>query len=437
MSSLLLPLLLLGTAVVAVGVKYQRDQLPAQVVNAPRRPPTPEADPVRSAASSASSMRPPEHTRRYRTPWEALVQEDFPGFVRMLREGGCPEETIQDFGVAALGRRFQEQVEAPMRQRVRESTWWREANRDGPFLDLAGATRRGREELDRELHRLLGVPGSELRRGMGWDPDLPETRWLPPEKREVLTRLERHHAAELDALEARALPGATGPILTDDLRAQLRELRIRQREELGVALGEEDYRQYLVRESAEARYVLWNLPQAKDAEEFRLWVQAAIDVGVEQADVLADERARYVPARAMGNESPRLRERVVARFRELSDPERGAALEADLAAEQRREAEERDRQREISKLEHLQATATEAGVTLGLEEARRFTEALDRHSQELERRWGRMPESPSDADRAVWEGRLREEFEKVAVEVLGERGRVLTETLARQQKAPR
>lgn len=438
MASLLLPILLFGTAAVVVGVKHHRSQLPAQVVNAPQRLPSGDADSSISSRPAPSSAGPVAPDRTYRTPWEALEQEDLRGFVQVLRTGGCPEETIRDFAVAVLGRRHQARVEAPMRQQVQESTWWREAVPGGLRNDLAGAIRQGREALDRELFELLGVPGWELRQQMGWDAATPERQWLTQEKRALVMRLEQQHAAELAELEARALPGgAIGPILTDDLRAQLRDLRTRQREELGVALGAEDFEQYLVRESAEARYALWKLPQAKDAEEFRRWVQAAIDVGVEKLDFLADERSRYVPPQALGTEPRRLRERVVARFRELSDPERVAVLEAEMAAEQQREAEARELQREMSQLEDLRETAMEGGVTISLDEARQLAEALDRHSQELERQWGPMPNDLSDTDRAGWEARIKVEFEKVAVSVLGDRGRVLTETMARQQKRSR
>jgi hypothetical protein len=48
-----------------------------------------------------------------------------------------------------------------------------------------------------------------------------------------------------------------------------------------------------------------------------------------------------------------------------------------------------------------------------------------------------MPNDLSDTDRAGWEARIKVEFEKVAVSVLGDRGRVLTETMARQQKRSR
>ena len=437
MSSLLLPLLLLGTAAVVVGVKHHRSQPPAQVVNAPQRLPSGDANLTISSRSAPSSAGPVAPDRAYRTPWEALEQQDLRGFIQVLRAGGCPEETIQDLSVAVLGRRHQARVEAPMRQRVQQSTWWREPAPGGLRDDLAGAMRQGREALDRELFELLGIPGEEVRRQMGWDMATSERQWLTQEKRTLVMRLEQQHTAELAELEAQALPGGTGPILTDDLRAQLRALRTRQREELGVALGAKDFEQYLVRESAEARYVLRNLPQAKDAEEFRRWVQAAIDVGVEPADVLADQRSRHIPPQAMGAEPPRLRERVVARFRELSDPERVAVLEAEMAAEQQRETEARAREREMSQLEHLRETAMEGGVTINLDEARQLAEALDRHSQELERQWGPMPKNLSDTDRAGWEARIKVEFEKVAVSVLGDRGRVLTETMARQQSSSR
>lgn len=432
MTSFLLPLLILGTALAVLGVKVHQQQPPAQIVNAPVR----LQETAALSPTPSHPIPPPQPPTAshpgYRTPWEALEQQDFHGFVHALRAGGCPEITVRDFVVAALGRQHQQRVELPLRQRTQQSTWWKDA---WSWQDerLSVAMHREREALDRELLTLLGVSGAELRQTMGWHTSSPASDWLNPAKRAQLAQWQQRHAAELKELESRALPGAPGPLITEDLRAQLKNLRLQHREELGVLLGAEDFERYLVRESDEAGYVLHHLPQAQSEEEFRLWVQAAIDVGVEQADIQAERISALLPTSASNSTAPSLRDRVLNRFRELSDPERFQQLEAEMAAEQKRKEEEQERARELSKLEHLQQTATVAGVTITLEEARQFAEALERHAEVLEQRWGPPPDRQNEAERTAWETQLKAEFEKIAVSVLGDRGRAITQEMIRQE----
>jgi hypothetical protein len=433
MTSLLLPLLILGTALAVVGVKVHQQQPPTRIVNAPVRLQETSADSPTPSHPTTLPQPPDAPHPGYQTPWEALNQEDFQGFVRALRAGGCPEITVRDFAVAALGRRHQQRVEAPRRLKTQQSTWWKDA---WSWQDerLSVAMHREREALDRELLNLLGVSGAELREIIGWQTASPASDWLDLAKREQLAQWQQRQAAELKELESRALPGAPGPLITEDLRAQLKNLRLQHREELGVLLGAEDFERYLVRESDEAGYVLHHLPQAQSEEEFRLWVQAAIDVGVEQADIQADRLSALLPTSASNSTAPSLRDRVLNRFRELSDnAERFQELEAEMAAEQKRKEEERARQREQRELERLQQIATLAGTSITLEEARQFTEALESHAEFLEQRWGPPPERQNEAERTAWETQIKAEFEKVAVSVLGDRGRAITQEMIRQE----
>lgn len=433
MTSLLLPLLLLGTALAVLGAKFNRHQPPAHTVNAPHRPQDVPAESTTPSPPATLSQQPALSKPGYRTPWDALNQEDFEGFLRTLRAGGCPEITVRDFAVAALGRRHQQRVEAPLRLRTQQSTWWKDRGSGQDFQNLSHTMHREREALDRDLFNLLGISGAELRQSVGWKSPSPTSDWLEPSKRARLTQYQQRHATELKELESRALPGAPGPLITEDLRAQLKNLRLQHREELGVLLGAEDFERYLVRETDEASYVLHHLPQAQSEEEFRLWVQAAIDVGVEQADIQAERLSALLPTSASNSRAPSLRDRVLNRFRELSDPERFQQLEAEMAAEQKRKEEEQARARELDQLEHLRQTATVAGVTITLDEARQFTEALERHAKLLEDRWGPPPDRQNEAERTAWESQLKAEFEKVAVSVLGDRGRAITQEMIRQE----
>lgn len=98
----LLALLLLAS--VAFGVAYLSWPRP------PASPVTRVPVPARPIPNATSPSRPGwirdlPPREKFATPWAALAAGDEAGFVTLLREAGCPEETVRAFAIAAVGRR--------------------------------------------------------------------------------------------------------------------------------------------------------------------------------------------------------------------------------------------------------------------------------------------------------------------------------------------
>lgn len=432
MKILLLALLLAACATVRV---WQR--------STPREPQRVVVAPVREAMSSPASVRSlpadlataPAPQPEYRTPWEAVKATNMPAFIRLLRLSGCPEESVRLWALAAVGRNVQDRLEAPLRRDVQTSKWW-QASDNAANRALSDTMRRARQELDDSMLRLVGQTAEALRNELS-GALVPQDPWLPQETRRQLDSLLSRHRAEIEEIESRSLSGALGQSLSPELRAELRAARERHREAMRVALGPELYPEYLARDSAEANFVRWNLPEAQNESDFRLMVQAAIEVGVEQSDVLLERFSRHIPADALPDPIRRPREEVLARFRELSSPERVEELERDMAAEQERKAGEERAEREQSALDDLQRLTRKGGAEITADEARRIKVALDKRANELNKEWSAPPANPTDAERRDLEERLAAEFEAVVAPIIGERSRALIEGMRQESRRHR
>lgn len=432
MKILLLALLLAAFATVRV---WQR--------STPREPQRVVVAPVREAMESPANRRTvptdpaaaPTPQLDYRTPWEAVKATNVPAFVRLLRLSGCPEETVRLWALAAVGRSVQDRLEAPLRREVQASKWW-QASDNAASRALSVTLRQARQELDDTLLRLVGQTAESLRNELA-GALVPQDPWLPQETRQHLDSLLNRHRAEIEEIESRSLSGALGQSLSPELRAELRAARERHRDDLRVALGPELYAQYLVRESAEANFVRWNLPEAQNESDFRLMVQAAVEVGVESTDVQLESISRHIPADAFPDPIRRPREEVLARFRELSSPERVEELERDMAAEQERKAGEERAEREQSTLNDLQRLTRVGGAEITPDEARQIKIALEKRSEELNKEWSAPPPNPTDAERRELEDRLAAELEAVVTPIIGERSRALIEGMRQESRRRR
>jgi hypothetical protein len=133
-------------------------------------------------------------------------------------------------------------------------------------------------------------------------------------------------------------------------------------------------------------------------------------------------------------EFPTIREAVLKRFRELSDPQRMAELERELAEEQRRAEEEKAAQLAAGSLNHLESVARAGGVELTPAEVRDLAAAIQARGAELEREWGAVPTNPTATETAALMDKLRVELERVAVATVGEKGRAIVAEMVRQQQ---
>jgi hypothetical protein len=375
------------------------------------------------------------------TPWTALESGDFPRFVRQLRASGCPEETVQIFALAAVGRFHQQQVERPLREEVRRSHYWQLgswqlASPSSPDSGESLSLRllRAQEALDRDL-AAVGMDVNALRpRFLAWK--VPDDDRVPESQRAAVKALLTRHQRERSELDSGGARGVYGQWLDDEARASFRELRERQRTELAELLGAGLAEEYELRDSPEAEYVRQALPAARDPEEFARMVAAARTVGVGPGDVHADLMRQHQPP-AMRQNIPSVRDQVMDRFREELDPTRIAEIERQRAeAEHRAEQAERDR-REARFAKDLSGLARSGGVELTDAEVRDLAVAIRRRGAELDREWGALPANPSPDQLAELQRRLREEMERVAVGVLGERGRVVVEQMVLRETTPK
>lgn len=263
-------------------------------------------------------------------------------------------------------------------------------------------------------------------------PSWEELRPLLDELMHRLSPMDRE-AVLLRFFQNRPLaPGVYGQVLDPADRQRLREFRQRQRREVVSLLGDAAAEAEELRSSPEADDVRQVMPAARDEEEFQRRVAAARAVDVDSADASADSIRQHLPASSR-DASPSVRDLVMERFREGTDPGRIAEIERDHSEAQRRGEEQHQARRERARLDDLAAMAREGGVELSEDEVRVLATAIERRGAELEQEWGEPPSNPTPEQRATWEGRLRDELERIAVATVGDRGRAIVEQMARRR----
>lgn len=143
--------------------------------------------PARAVVEPSSPSRPEwcqdlPPREKFAAPWIALAAGDHAGFVALLREAGCPGETVRASAIAAVGRIHQQRVEDPIREAIRSSKYWQIRWETDGGEPLYQRINRARMALDRELAQLLGVSAVELRRAYRtWGSD--ESSWVPEASR--------------------------------------------------------------------------------------------------------------------------------------------------------------------------------------------------------------------------------------------------------------
>lgn len=394
------------------------------------------AVPSRPAARTTNAIRPAwfqelPSREKFASPWAALAAGDHAGFIALLREAGCPEETVRAFAIAALGRIHQQSVEAPLRAETRAAKSWQVMPSEIGGENWNQRMQRAKAALNAELARLLQTPAPLVRRD--FELAAPAEPGVSPELEAQVLAQAQIHDAELREQAAGFARDAFGNLVDPESRTQLRALRERQRSEWAELLGAEAAELRELRSSPEANYVRGAMPAAKDEAEFRRMVRAARDVGVEEPDVIAQIMTEHHPAQ-FREEFPTIREAVLKRFRELSDPQRMAELERELAEEQRRAEEEKAAQVAAGSLNHLESVARADGVELTPAEVRDLAAAIRARGTELEREWGAVPTNPTATETAALMDKLRVELERVAVATVGEKGRAIVAEMVRQQQ---
>ena len=370
------------------------------------------------------------------SPWAALEGGDFATFVARLRAAGCPEETVRVFTIAALGRHYQERVSKPARERAKNTPWWREPN--ATFFDFRreqAAQKTARAEFQEQLTGLLGASGASALAefspfSLGTKP-----AWMTEEQHAALSRTKDRFQNAVDDIVEKVPHGASSPILTEEQRESLRQLRQRELAEIRALLGPAAFARYEAEQSSESRYAKNSLPEAKSEADFLLMVQAAKEVGVEDFDQQEDRFWRTPGLGVPGEpQPPSLRDRVLARYQELAGSERSAELEVQLALEEIQAEESHARRREIDEVNDLRALAVAGGVEVADDEIRAFKAALEAKGKELDATLGPLSNVAAE-DQATVEAYILSEMEKVATAAFGSRGRVIVEQMKKRIEA--
>lgn len=232
-----------------------------------------------SALTSRTSPASPRRERaaspnvRYETPWQALEVKDYSSFISMLRAAHCPEETVRGLVALRVSKEYSKELLAQVEKNFQQEEWWHGVRSDSDSQRLHLLTMKLRRAMREEIEELLGVPFSQIAQSLvGWSPTKPQG-WLPVERRAQLADLEERFQDEAAEIKSRGV-GYRG-ILDEDQKADLAQLRKRERGELERLLTADELDENDARYSEAARYVLANLPQARDASEFKAMVKLA------------------------------------------------------------------------------------------------------------------------------------------------------------------
>ncbi|MFO1497243.1 MAG: hypothetical protein U1G07_02405 [Verrucomicrobiota bacterium] len=132
-------------------------------------------------------------------------------------------------------------------------------------------------------------------------------------------------------------------------------------------------------------------------------------------------------------ERPRLKNRVLDRFRARQGADRAAELQEAVSEEDQRREQQEKIETENRLVSELQAFAKQGGVDLPDAEARALNTALRQRGAALDRELGDPSQLP-ESERAQLMERIRAEMEKVGVDVIGDKGRIVVEQIWKNRK---
>jgi hypothetical protein len=338
---------------------------------------------------------------------------DYRQFIANLRAAGCPEQTIRDIILVRVSRAFQRRLLDFEEEQCRALNYWQGRDSSRPSNARTRLVEQLRRERDQIAQELFGGPFRKLTAALslgGADPEEPRS-FLPPEKRGKLQELEELYRDLAD--QVRHPPNSTYPVIVDeDQIVQLRALHQQKQAELAQLLTPKELEDLALRESPAAKYVRQHLPEAGNEEEFRSMVKVARGLG---KDGRPDYE--YVPypdedegARAVEAEPAT----IEARIKEL--------LGEDFL-EKRRQEETARRIIEGEPEVREQITALAVAEGINAADGSKFTERM------LALVLERVPKMEDPAltaeQKAELENTLKAELERIAVEIMGGKGRDL------------
>jgi len=422
---LYLSLVLNGILLAAVA--WQRTRVPAM-------PRAPRGAVNASSTSGLRRMRPRDGGAASATPWAGVDSDDPARFLVNLRALGCPEATIRDLVTLKVCRHYQSQLLALTAEHERawtpahhrENKDWREENRARHEL---------RNQMMGELETLFGQPYWPVADGvLGW-PDVVDPEFLPLDKRQQVRDVEERYRQLTDDLTRRR--SSSG--LDAEDTARLAQIEAARRVELKAALSPGEFDEYLVRESPAARYVRDNLPAARSEAEFRAMVKVADEFGMDPA-ASSGMAARFgmapldpAQAEADAKQAAAFQERL----KEVLGADRVAEQQVEEQARQAAEQKQEAQRNELAERDRMISIAAEAGVDA--ESATRFVDRIKELQPALEAKFKEMEAgltgSADDKDRQM-KAAVQSELERIATEVLGDKGKALVEKLTARENSP-
>jgi len=399
-------------------------------------PRTPRGE-VRQANQKFSDLRVLSRTSRAdpATPWSNLENRDPRRFIENLRSIGCPEQTIRDIVTLRVGREFRNRLlefEAAAARswdytHQQNRQYWHERNEQQQDL---------RDEMITTLESLFGQSWQSLKASLlarpEWGRDPLES--FSVESRRRIREVEQKFRRELNDLQEHQ---GTGDFDFEDA-ARVRDLELQKRMALAEILSPQELEEYLYRQSPAADYVRRNVPSAKSESEFQAMVKVALEMEMSgSVDTLA---SRYGQ---VGDAYPDDLRNVVQDRKAAFDQALKEMLGEARIAEQRVEEQARveaakkesEAQNELRARTQLAEVAESVGI--GVEDADRFFNRIKELQPVLEPKFAELQKKLAGTDEEKHNQlkvAMQAEFEKIAVETIGEKGRELVKKLIEADK---
>jgi len=309
-----------------------------------------------------------------------------------------------------------------------EQSWDYTRNHDSrEFNEFYGLECELRNALDQELESLFGISAVQLKASVfGWPEMDYDYQFLSLEKKGRVREINLRY----DFLIAEARQGS--PFWESDpaVEKTIREINRQKKSELARFLTPQELEALLLRESPAARYVRENLPEAKTEEEFRQMVQAVeqSEIGTPELKSFAD---RYGLNRQSGpGDEDKHQAQLQARLKELLGEERLTEQQQQEIARQAEEEKQKAKLREQESRTEFESLALSVGISA--EDAERLYERMKELGPELDAKFEQMekslsgtPEEKNQQRRAA----VKSEMEKLAIEIVGEKGRELVKKI--------
>lgn len=133
-------------------------------------PPEVSTEPSSGAVtnSTVTNTRPMVVVRRQFFSWQELESQDYPTYIKNLREIGCPEQTIRDIIIADVTEMLRQKYQAVAPEQNPNPRWWTNRRETTPDADAQNATRMW-VERNEILAQLLGPDWAVRNRSLATD----------------------------------------------------------------------------------------------------------------------------------------------------------------------------------------------------------------------------------------------------------------------------